>query len=217
MRKPKDPDGNRDRIIAAAAEEFAEHGLRGASMEAIAERTATSRGMINYYFGNKSGLYLAVLESVYRLNREAEAALDLETPAPLDALRMLVNFTFDYYSAHPEVVRLIAAENQAGGRVIRQSQSVKAWNQSALQRLGQLMSRGRQKAVFRHDISPGEVHMAISAMVFFAHFNRHTFGHSFGVDLSSKAGIERVRTLVTDAVLRLVAVPQPDAVAHLAF
>ena len=61
-RRKLDPGRTRQDILAAAREEFAERGLNGARMEAIANRTKTVKHMIYHYFGSKEGLYLAVLE-----------------------------------------------------------------------------------------------------------------------------------------------------------
>src|SRR3954468_11511939 len=94
MRKPKAPVANRARIIKAAIEEFAARGLKGASMDAIAARTQTTRALINYYFGGKEKLYIAVLEQVYAGIREAEGELDLEPLPPADAVRRIVEFTY---------------------------------------------------------------------------------------------------------------------------
>jgi AcrR family transcriptional regulator len=71
MRKPKEPEANRARILGAAIDEFAARGFKGASMDAIASRTATTRALINYYFGSKEKVYLAVLEHVYSEIRQA--------------------------------------------------------------------------------------------------------------------------------------------------
>jgi AcrR family transcriptional regulator len=49
-----------------ATEEFAAFGLSGGRVDAIAEKTRTSKRMIYYYFGSKEDLYLAVLEKAYR-------------------------------------------------------------------------------------------------------------------------------------------------------
>ena len=72
----------------------------------IAERTRTSKRMIYYYFGSKEGLYLAALEKVYGELRAAEMGLDVAHQSPVDAMRRLVELTFDYQEAHPEFVRL---------------------------------------------------------------------------------------------------------------
>src|SRR3954467_15463178 len=94
MRKPKAPQANRTRIVKAAIEEFAARGFKGASMDAIAARTQTTRALINYYFGGKEKIYLAVLEQVYAEIRHAESFLDLEHLAPVDAILRIVEFTF---------------------------------------------------------------------------------------------------------------------------
>src|SRR5215211_7642688 len=89
MRKPKAPQANRARILQAAIREFAAHGFKGASMDAIAARTHTTRALINYYFGGKKKLYLAVLEHVYGEIRDAESRLDLAHPPAREALRRI--------------------------------------------------------------------------------------------------------------------------------
>src|SRR5690348_13017365 len=100
MRKPKDPEANRARIIEAAIDEFAARGFKGASMDAIAAGTHTTRALINYYFGSKEKLYIAVLEQVYGEIRDAEAKLDLEHLEPVSAIRRIVDFTYRYYLEH---------------------------------------------------------------------------------------------------------------------
>src|SRR5581483_3073340 len=107
MRKPKAPEENRARIVAAAIDEFAARGFKGASMDAIAARTQTTRALINYYFGSKEKLYISVLERVYSDIREAESHLDLDHLPPIDALRRIVEFTFHYYVRHVGFVRLV--------------------------------------------------------------------------------------------------------------
>ena len=121
MRKPKAPEANRARILDAAIEEFAARGFKGASMDAIAARTHTTRALINYYFGGKEKVYLAVLEHVYGEIRQAEDRLDLDHLSPVDAIRRIVEFTYNYYLEHEGFVRLVVAENQAGGRHLRKS------------------------------------------------------------------------------------------------
>src|SRR6202165_2150606 len=95
MRKPKAPEANPARIGADAIDEFAARGFKGASMDAIAARTHTTRALINYYFGSKEKVYLAVLERVYAEIREAEGRLDLDHLSPVEAIRRRVEVTLD--------------------------------------------------------------------------------------------------------------------------
>jgi AcrR family transcriptional regulator len=115
MRKPKAPAANRARIVRAAIDEFAARGFKGASMDAIAARTDTTRALINYHFGGKEQIYLAVLEHVYSDIRQAESLLALDHLDPESAIRRIVEFTFTYYLEHEGFVRLVVAENQARG------------------------------------------------------------------------------------------------------
>lgn len=52
----------RDRIIDAAAAEFAQHGFEGASLRKVAEKAKARHTAITYYFNGKEGLWQAVFE-----------------------------------------------------------------------------------------------------------------------------------------------------------
>src|SRR3954447_23033086 len=136
MRKPKAPEASRAGILAAALDEFAARGFKGASMDAIAARTHTTRALINYYFGSKEKLYIAVLEQVYAEIREAEAQLDLDHLEPVAAIRRIVQFTYHYYLEHEGFVRIVVAENQARGRQLRKSRAMRTLNRPIIERLG---------------------------------------------------------------------------------
>ena len=47
----------RERILETAAQEFAEHGFEGASINRILERAAMSKGAAYYYFADKADLF----------------------------------------------------------------------------------------------------------------------------------------------------------------
>ena len=87
-------------ILQVASAEFADKGLAGARIDAIADATRTSKRMIYYYYGSKEGLYLAVLEDAYRRTREIEGRLHLSDLSPKEALEKLVSFTYEIGRAH---------------------------------------------------------------------------------------------------------------------
>ena len=64
-RATRDPERTRARILDAAKAAFAERGLGGARVDEIAARAKVNKRMIYHYFGNKDGLFLAVLEGAY--------------------------------------------------------------------------------------------------------------------------------------------------------
>jgi AcrR family transcriptional regulator len=201
MRKPKAPGANRARIVKAAIDEFASRGFKGASMDAIAARTQTTRALINYYFGSKEQVYLAVLEHVYAEIREAEGLLDLDHLAPEAAIRSIVEFTFNYYLAHEGFVRLVVAENQAKGRHLKKSRAMRTLNRSIIDTLARVIERGQGDGSFRPGIDPVEVHMAIAALGMFNVTNQHTFAAIFQRDMGSKGDVRRRREMVSAMIL----------------
>ena len=124
-RATRDPERTRARILDAAKAAFAERGLGGARVDEIAARAKVNKRMIYHYFGNKDGLFLAVLENAYADIREAEQTLDLGHLDPVEAIKTLVAFTWDYYLRNPEFLRLINSENLHGGRHLAQSKTIR--------------------------------------------------------------------------------------------
>src|SRR5437763_15671393 len=201
MRKPKAPQANRARIVQAAIDEFAARGFKGASMDAIAARTHTTRALINYYFGSKEKLYIAVLEQVYGEIRDAEARLDLDHLPPVEAVRRIVEFTYTYYLAHEGFVRLVVAENQAKGRHLRKSRAMRTLNRPIIERIARVIERGQAQRLFRADVDPVEIHKAIAALGMFNVTNQFTFGAIFQREMGAKGDIKRRRNIVADMII----------------
>ena len=201
MRKPKAPGANRARIVKAAIEEFAARGFKGASMDAIAARTHTTRALINYYFGSKEKVYLAVLEHVYAEIREAESTLDLDHLQPAEAIRRIVEFTFDYYLGHEGFVRLVVAENQARGRHLKKSRAMRTLNRPVIDTLALVVARGQADRSFRRDVDPVEIHKAIAALGMFNVTNQYTFSAIFQREMGRKGDVARRREVVAEMIL----------------
>src|SRR6478609_5645518 len=66
---------SRDRLLSAAAAEFAARGFDGAKVDRIAARARLNKAMLYYHFHDKAALYRAVLAGVFdALAAEVEAA-----------------------------------------------------------------------------------------------------------------------------------------------
>ncbi len=202
MRKPKAPEANRARILLAAIAEFASRGFKGASMDAIAARTSTTRALINYYFGSKEKLYLEVLTRVYAEIRDAEADLELDHLPPLEAIRRIVEFTYLYYVEHEYFVRLVVAENQAKGRHMKRFVALRTVNRPIVDTLSGVLARGQADGLFRLDVDPIDVHMAIAALGMFNVTNQYTFGTLFQREMGAKGDVSHRCRIVEDMILR---------------
>src|ERR1035441_3204169 len=74
-RAERNPERTRERILSAALKEFAANGFAGARVDAIAGRAAINKRMLYHYFGDKEGLFKAVLRrKIADRNAWAEAS-----------------------------------------------------------------------------------------------------------------------------------------------
>lgn len=203
---PRRSDGARSReeILAVATEEFAERGLSGARVDAIAERTRTSKRMIYYHFDSKEGLYEAVLECAYSKIRSVENQLDLDALAPVQALQRIVELTFDYDESHPQFISLVNVENVNRGRVVARLASIRKRYSNVLQLMQTVLDRGVASGDFRADVTAIDVRLVVGALCFFRVSNRYTFGALFDCDLAAPATRLRHRQMIVDAVLRFL-------------
>jgi AcrR family transcriptional regulator len=202
--RTKDPARTKADILEVATDEFATHGLSGARVDAIAERMRTSKRMIYYYFGDKEGVFAAVLEHAYSSVRAIEALLALEALEPEEALRNLVEQTFENDDANEAFVRLVAIENVHRGEHLTDADQIRNINHRIIDVIENILRRGRARGVFRDDLDAIDVHMAISALCFFRVSNKYTFGKIFDVDLSSPERRDKHKKMAVEAISRLV-------------
>jgi AcrR family transcriptional regulator len=96
----RDAEATRARLLAAATDEFARHGVAGARVDRIASAAGANKQLIYAYFESKDGLFDAVL---------AKHCGALAERVPFDAEDMpgYVGRLFDYALEHPEVYRLV--------------------------------------------------------------------------------------------------------------
>ncbi|WP_436533344.1 TetR/AcrR family transcriptional regulator [Actinoplanes sp. HUAS TT8] len=80
--RQRDPERTRQKILEAAAAEFAEHGFAGARTRAIASRAGVNQQLVSYYFGGKEGLYRAMSEQ-WAQRREELAPPGMTLPEQL--------------------------------------------------------------------------------------------------------------------------------------
>lgn len=202
--RSRDADRSALAILAAARDEFAEHGLGGARMERIAERAALDKRLIYYYFESKDSLFRAVLEHTYLDIREAEKQLRLNDLPPADAVRKLTEFTWNYYLTHPEFLTLLNSANLHRARHLEGSARAIELNTPLIQTLGGVLERGRESGTFRGGIDPLQLYISIAGLCYFYLGNNHTLSAIFGRDLmSAKARNERL-SHICDVILGYV-------------
>lgn len=110
----KDGEATRIRILEAAGELFAAHGQGETSNKAVAARAEVDLASINYHFGSRNGLYLAVLDEARRrfLDISELQRISLSAQAAPDKLRELIELVVRKAGRGAESwhLRVLAAE-----------------------------------------------------------------------------------------------------------
>lgn len=99
----------RDRVVAAAVELFAEHGVAGTSLQMIADRLGVTKAAVYFQFSAKDDIVLAVvqpaLDQVGALADRAE-----QEPDPVRRRTLLVEGLVDVVLDHREVMAVIQSD-----------------------------------------------------------------------------------------------------------
>jgi len=208
--RTNDPVRTMAEILTVATHEFADKGLTGARIDAIAAATRTSKRMIYYYFGSKEGLFIEVLETIYRRMNDAEAQLVIDVSTPLLALEQVVHFVLDYYRHHPEFVTLLNTENLHKGKHIVKSLRAREFSSPAIAVIHDILRAGVSQGLFRADISARDVYLLIAATGYFYMSNRYTLSAFLGENIDAPQAVAQWKSFVIDTVFRVVNVPPPS-------
>jgi len=198
----RDPVATRKKLLTAAREEFARHGFAGARVDEIAERAGVNKQLVYHYFGDKDALYLAVLEWVYEEIRAQERALNLEGLPPQQAIRKLIESSFDHLAAHPDFIVLLNDENRAGAHHVRGSRRLEAMHSPLVSMVDKILKQGVREGTFRRGVNPVQLYISIAGLSYFYFSNTATLSAIFGTDLSRDAARRARRKHVVDLVLQ---------------
>jgi AcrR family transcriptional regulator len=145
----------RDQILHTAAEEFAQHGFDGASLNHILGAAGLSKGAAYYYFDDKADLFTTVVQHFFFEHLATDAGLSVEA---LDARNYWPTF-FEFYRQsvlhirdNPWMSGLARAiwklpheARDEGGPLAKLYQFGRAW-------LEGILTRGQELGVVRTDI-----------------------------------------------------------------
>lgn len=200
----RDADATRARILAAAKAEFARLGLGGARVDEIAEIAEANKRMIYHYFGNKEDLFAAVLEHAYLDIRTAEKELQLDDLPPDEALQTLVRFTWDYYLANPEFIRLVNSANLHQGRHLESAEKVKAASRRYVAMIQGILDRGVAAGLFRDGVDAGQLNITIAAIGYYYLTNRFSGEILFERDYMTPDALDARLAFNIDTIMRIV-------------
>ena len=198
----RNPEATRQKLLTAARREFAKSGLAGARVDEIAARAGVNKQLVYHYFGDKDALYLAVLEWVYEEIRAQERKLNLAGLPPQQAIKRLIESSFDHLARHPDFIVLLNDENRNGARHVRASPRIEDMHSPLVSMVSKILKQGVRDGTFRKGVDPVHLYISIAGLSYFFFSNTPTLSAIFGRDLSSPAARRARRKHVVDLVLQ---------------
>lgn len=210
-RVSRDPVGTAQRIVDAATAEFARWGYEGARIERIVAAARCNMRMIYHYYGDKEGLYRAVLEHIYEDIRDKERKLEFDHLDPLDGIAALVDFTFSHFAENREFARITLDENlRRGSHIGRSKQRIAQMSSPLIGQVRSLLKRGTAAGVLRADVDPLQLYVTIVALSCHHINNHYTLSATFDTDIGSPGWLSKRRNHARDVVLSYLTDRRPD-------
>jgi AcrR family transcriptional regulator len=193
----RDAEATKERIFNAAGTEFAEHGLAGARIDAIAKRAGANKQLIYAYFGSKEKLFAAVLGR--RLARVDE---DID-PQP-DRLPEYAGEIFDFHAEHPDLARLLVSEALSyRGRSVPDQEAREAHKSRKVN----AVRTGQEQGTVDRSFDPSHLLMFIIALAVWPQVAHQIVAY----DPADPEARARYRASLVEAVRRIVTPPAQDA------
>ena len=203
-----------DRILAAAAAEFADRGFAGARVDRIARRARVNKAMLYYHFRSKEGLYRTLLCRTFTRAADRLKPIESSDASPAEKLDLAIAAMAAFVREHaffPAVMLREIAEK--GAHLDRNTLSALARVPGAI---GAIVSDGVARGVFR-PVDPIATYFTIVAPVVF-----YLAGAPIRKELADRHALNGA-ALATDAFVRHVQeatrrtlAPDPPAPKHAA-
>lgn len=147
----RDPERTKARILAAAMKEFSVRGFAGARVDAIARRAAINKRMLYHYFGDKDGLFRAILRNKLA---ERQAWRESMPEEPAQSLPLW----FDRVCQDADWVRLLQWEAlQSGDKPVTEEVARHAAATRAVERIRRRQANGH----LSRDLDPRHMFLAM--------------------------------------------------------
>lgn len=195
----------RQRIVETATRLFAKRGYDGVSVDAIVALAKVNKRMVYHYFDNKSGLYTAVLASVFERISGIEIGLFADNPPPDVAIERIILAYFEFLKKNPDFVSLLLWENLQGGKHLKQL-STSITKAPILERLGPIIEEGIRTGKLRPDIDKRFMLIDLIGICLIYFSNRHTLSRTVGLNLEDPEvldeGVRHAISLVRHGFLK---------------
>jgi AcrR family transcriptional regulator len=211
-------EASREKLLAAAEAVFAENGFDGARIDVIAEHAGLNKTLIFRYFGDKVGLYMAVIR---RADRDSAALQErllrpfLDETLVADGRKVRALFiealrsVFEFLREHPLLMRILVWEHAEGWQTLAQSFSLP--DLEDLVRIRNALAEIQRAGWLRTDIDPLLL-LIIIEQLFWSYLTSLPFYQmlSAGQDLFSAEALVQAREALIEMIVGGILVDQED-------
>lgn len=181
-RRIRDPIRTKQNLLTAGARLFASRGYHGVAVDEIVAAAGCNKRMLYHYFGDKEGLYTAVLQAVYTRLEEVEMQPMAEDAETADVVREIMARHFDFLSHDPEFVNLLLWENLNEGRILAHHPHLLT-KAPAITKLREVLEAAKRRGQIGEVADVRHLLILMIGMCFIYFSNRHTLRQSVGLDL----------------------------------
>lgn len=205
----------REAILNAALALFARDGFSGARMDEIAQAAGYNKALLFHYFGDKLGLYRALMERTKtRLFERFEGVLAEGLPdgAPVTAERLthvlstVMTVLFDAYIERPEIARIMAWEAAEGWQTF--SACAPAMSAPWQHVVAQALEEAKANGIVRPDVDPYFLFTTVMSLPLIHLVSLPRYAAIFPEhDFQSPAAVAQARDQITRILLGGILLP----------
>jgi AcrR family transcriptional regulator len=97
MRKTRDGEDTKQRVLLAAQDLFSRKGFSGTSLADISKKSGISDGLILHHFHNKQYLYRQVIDGLSNRYSHTLFEADIAAKTPLESMQRILSASFNFW------------------------------------------------------------------------------------------------------------------------
>jgi AcrR family transcriptional regulator len=184
--RPRQGDGPEDvraGLIAAATELFTQRGFDGVGVRDVANAAGVTPAMVSYYFGDKQGLHVAMIESVFqRLLDRVSALAQHEADEHENPLSSFVRLHITTLAEEPWAPQLILREVLAGAGPLRE-RFIEDFARRMTAAIRGLLQEGIDAGRLRADLDPNLAILSLMGLCVFPFLSHPVSGRLLDIQL----------------------------------
>ncbi len=181
--RTRDPVRTKGNLLAAGIHLFASRGFHGVAVDEIVAQAGCNKRMLYHYFGDKEGLYVEVLQTVYARMEQVEMAPLPAAATTAAKICEIMERHFTFLVSNQEFVNLVMWENLNEGRLLTRHPHLLS-KMPLIEKLHSILEQARQQGEIHHVGDTRNLVILMIGLCFIHVSNRHTLHQTIGLDLS---------------------------------